>query len=188
MPMMVHVNGKRRPTYALIDTGANTWAITESLCRELNAPQNSISVQLNTFDNSSNATREITSFKVTNLSNTFELTVENALIGSQSSTEREKTPTQRELNCFEHLKDLRICVLENKEINLLLYAKFAYYFCIGDNRIGNHDEPLALGTKFGHAIIGPRILNDNEDEDDNSRKSVTWSAVPDAPKLVYVGM
>ena len=22
----------------------------------------------------------------------------------------------------------------------------------------------------------------------NSRKSVTWSAVPDAPKLVYVGM
>ena len=22
----------------------------------------------------------------------------------------------------------------------------------------------------------------------NSRKSVTWSAVPDAPKLVYIGM
>ena len=24
-------------------------------------------------------------------------------------------------------------------------------------------------------------------KNDNSRKSVTWSAVPDAPKLVYVG-
>ena len=34
VPVMVHVNGKRRPTYALIDTGANTGAVTESLCKE----------------------------------------------------------------------------------------------------------------------------------------------------------
>ena len=27
-----------------------------------------------------------------------------------------------------------------------------------------------------------------EIKEENSRKSVTWSAVPDAPKLVYVGM
>ena len=168
VPVMVHVNGKRRPTYALIDTGANTSAVTESLCKELGAPRKSISVKLNTFDNSSNAQREITSFKITNLSNTFELTVENALIGSQLSTEREKPPTQSELNYFEHLRDLRICELEDKEINLLLDAKFAYYFCTGDNRIGKHDEPLALGTKFGHAIIGPRILNNSEDEDDEN--------------------
>ena len=93
VPVMIHVNGKRRPTYALIDTGANTSAVTESLCNELNAPRKSISVKLNTFDSSSNATRQITSFKVTNLSNTFELKVENALIGSQLSTEKEKPPT-----------------------------------------------------------------------------------------------
>ena len=168
VPVMIHVNGKRRPTYALIDTGANTSAVTESLCNELNAPRKSISVKLNTFDSSSNATRQITSFKVTNLSNTFELKVENALIGSQLSTEKEKPPTQSELSCFEHLKDLKICELEDKEINLLLDAKYAYYFCTGDNRLGKHDEPLALGTKFGHAIIGPRILNDNEEEDDEN--------------------
>ena len=167
VPVMVHVNGKRRPTYALVDTGANTSAITNSLCSELNAPRKSISVKLNTFDNSSSAKREITSFRVTNLDNTFELSVENALIGNLLSTEGEKPPTQKELEPFGHLRDLKICELEDKSINILLDAKFAYYFCTGDNHIGNHDEPLALGTKFGHAIIGPRIKNDDDEDDEN---------------------
>ena len=164
---MVHVNNKRRPTYALIDTGANTSAITESLCTELNAPRKSTNVKLNTFDNSSSAKRAMTSFKVTNLSNTFELTVENALIGNLLSTEGEKPPTQEELDPFEHLRDLKICELEDKEIHVLLDAKFAYYFCTGDNRLGDPDQPLALGTKFGHAIIGPRILNEEEDDEND---------------------
>ena len=109
---MVHVNGKRRPTYALVDTGANTSAITESLCSELDAPRKSIGVKLNSFDNSSNAKRAITSFKVTNLNNTFELSVENALIGNLLSTEGERPPTQEDLEPFEHLRDLKICEFE----------------------------------------------------------------------------
>ena len=163
---MIHVGGKLCPTYTLLDTGANTSAITESLCLKLNPPRKSISVKLNTFDNTSNAKRDITSFKVTNLDNTFEINVENALICNLLSTEGEKPPTNEELKSFEHLKDLEICELEDQGINVLIDAKFAYYFCTGDNRIGNHNEPLALGTKFGHAIIGPRILDDDDDEND----------------------
>ena len=34
----------------------------------------------------------------------------------------------------------------------------------------------------------PYALNAQKHQKSNSRKSVTWSAVPDAPKLVYVGM
>ena len=165
---MVHVNNKRRPTYALLDTGANTSAVTDALCLELDAPRKSITVKLNTFDSCTNAQRDITSFKVTDLSNTFELSVENALISNYLSTEGEKPPTQEELESFEHLKDLRICELEDKSINILLDAKYAYYFCTGDNRIGDYNLPLALGTRFGHAIIGPRILNDDDYEDDEN--------------------
>ena len=126
-----------------------------------------INVKLNTFDNSSNSKRYITDFKVTNLQNTLELSVENALIGRFLSTEGERPPSQEDLEPFEHLKDLRICELEDKSINILLDAKFAYYFCTGDNRIGNSDQPLALGTQFGHAIIGPKITDDPNEDDEN---------------------
>ena len=45
-----------------------------------------------------------------------------------------------------------------------------------------------LVTKTVASISGNRVYSVNINFIINSRKSVTWSAVPDAPKLVYVGM
>ena len=47
---------------------------------------------------------------------------------------------------------------------------------------GQNNEKAIL--KIGR--IKDKIIT--EDLARNSRKSVTWSAVPDAPKLVYIGM
>ena len=105
--MLITYNGNRRPSYALLDTGANTSAITNSLCEELEIPKTFINVNLNTFDQSSNKKRAIASFKVTDLNNTFELNVENALVGELLSTENELPPTSHDLNQFEHLKNLK---------------------------------------------------------------------------------
>ena len=50
-------------------------------------------------------------------------------------------------------------------------------------RKGNgNNEDIGLGCSE------PEELRQSITKADNSRKSVTWSAVPDAPKLVYVGM
>ena len=159
--MLITYNGNRRPSYALLDTGANTSAITNSLCEELEIPKTFINVNLNTFDQSSNKKRAIASFKVTDLNNTFELNVENALVGELLSTENELPPTSHDLNQFEHLKNLKFNELADKSIGLLLDAKFAYYFCTGQNYIGKENEPIGWGTHFGLTIIGPRILSEN---------------------------
>ena len=45
-----------------------------------------------------------------------------------------------------------------------------------------------LVSKTVASILVNRVYSVNINFIINSRKSVTWSAVPDAPKLVYVGM
>ena len=74
---------------------------------------------------------------------------------------------------FDHLKDLRISELEDKSINILLDAKFAYFFFTGDIRKGREDQPIAWGTHFGHAIIGPEIVNKQ-----NNNEILTISTEP----------
>ena len=185
MPLIVGINGKRRPTYALLDTGANTSCITEFLCSELNAPREYISVNLNTFDQTSKSQRAVTSFTVTNLNKTFELSVENALIGNLLSTEGERPPTRKDLRQFDHLKDLRISELEDKSINILLDAKFAYFFCTGDIRKGREDQPIAWGTLFGHAIIGPEIVDKQNHNDEILAISTETVNISDHTKQAF---
>ena len=114
VPILIWSNGVKCPTYALYDTGANCSAIIEPLCHKINAPIKYIDMKLNTFNQNSQSKRPITSFKITNLAETFQLDIENALISNSLSTEGENPPTPEDLHQFEHLKNLTITELENK--------------------------------------------------------------------------
>ena len=83
--------------------------------------------------------------------------VKRALIANTLSTENEIPPNPDDLKKFEHLKNLKINTLENNSIGVLLDAKYAYYFFTGHNHMGPPNQPMALGTHFGPAIIGPKI-------------------------------
>ena len=159
VPILVRSGGIQRSTYALIDSGANVAAITDKLADELNTTRHLVHVSLNTFDNNDKTERSITSFKVSNLNNTFELNIERALIANTLSTENEIPPNPNDLKKFEHLKNLKINTLENNSIGVLLDAKYAYYFFTGHNHVGPPNQPMALGTHFGPAIIGPKITS-----------------------------
>ena len=118
-------------------------------------------MKLNTFNQNSQSKRPITSFKITNLAETFQLDIENALISNSLSTEGENPPTPEDLHQFEHLKNLTITELENKEVGVLLDAKHSFYFCTGDKYAGGPNDPIALETYFGVTLIGPKIISDN---------------------------
>ena len=152
--------GKTWPTYALLDTGANCSAITDELCIKINAPLKTLNIRLGTFDQNSVSAREVASFKVSNLTESFEINVDNALVGNFLSTQNEKPPRAANLNHYDHLKDLVFNELEDDTIGLLLDAKFAWAFMTGQVYMGENDQPIGVETKFGMTVIGPASADD----------------------------
>ena len=143
-------------TYALFDTGANASAITRAVSEELALTTSSIYITLNTFDASSVAEREIVNVSVSNLNESLVLHLKNVLVADKLSTESEKPPRNEDIDKYYHLEDVILNELENRSIGLLLDTGFARYFLLGDVRSGVYpDEPIAIDTEFGWAILGP---------------------------------
>ena len=145
------------PTYALLDTGANTSAIIKPLVDKINAPINTLKIKLGTFDRNSTQKREVASFEVSNLNKSFKINIKNALVGNLLSTEGESPTNANDLAKFDHLKDKMFNDLEDKTVGLLIDAKHAWTFMTGPPSIGRKNEPIGLDTAFGPALIGPSI-------------------------------
>ena len=111
--------------YALFDSGASCSAISSDLVHKINAPISSLNIHLGTFDNQSVADREVASFVITDLNESIEINVNNALIGSILSTEHEAPPRRNNFKNYPHLADLPISELEHDSIDIILDAKKA---------------------------------------------------------------
>ena len=183
--MIVSAGGVPCPTYALLDTGANTSAITDDLALKINAPLETINIQLNTFGQTSLAPREVASFKVSNLLETFEISVDNALVGNLLSTESERPSRAADLTQFEHLKDIVFNELEDDKVGLLLDAKYAKAFMTGRVYAGKDDEPLCIETKFGPAIMGPKFEENVVVNNDICTLDVQSDALADDMRKIF---
>ena len=153
------------PTYALLDTGANCSAISKPLIEKINAPVKNLKINLGTFDRNVTQKREVANFEVWDLNESFKINIENALVGNLLSTEREVPPNIADLKKYDHLKNKVFNDLEDKSVGLLLDAKHAWTFMTGQASIGESNEPIAIETKFGTALIGPQINSKNEEND-----------------------
>ena len=148
--------GKKWPTYALLDTGANCSAITDDVLTKIDAPLKTLNIRLGTFDNNTVSQREVASFTVSNLSETFHISVNNALIGNMLCTSSEKPPKAADYQQFDHLKNLTFNTLDDDSIGLLLDAKHAHAFMTGRVYMGAEGEPIGIETFFGNSVIGPK--------------------------------
>ena len=154
--MLVSVGDRKWPTYALLDTGANCSAIIEEIAMNIRAPLTSLLIRLGTFNENTLCDREVASFTVSNLTETFSITVNNALVGHFLSTENERPPKKSDFANYPHLCDLEFNELEDKSVGLLLDASYAWSFMTGRVYTGLSDEPIGIETCFGNAIIGPK--------------------------------
>ena len=78
--------------YALLDSGANCSAISESLCLRLEIPIVTQKMSLSTFDGRDVSERGIASFHVANLTETIHHDVTKAVVGKIFYSEAEVPP------------------------------------------------------------------------------------------------
>ena len=169
MPVLVTAGGKKWPTYALLDTGANCSAIIEDICTNIDAPVKNLEIKLGVFGHESTKYRAVTSVVVSNLNEDFEISLQNALVEDYISKEYEIPTKAEELQKFEHLKDVEFNDLEDSTVGILLDAKFAWAFFAGQVRAGADGDPIAVESKFGWALMGPKFEQNFEN---NSTASV----------------
>ena len=120
-----------------------------------------MNVKLGTFNEETIAERDVASFRVTDLTQNFELKIEHALVGDIYTSKHELPPSDEITSKFPHLKGLRFIELEDKSVNVILGAKFAHSYLTGEVRVGKENEPFAILTAFGPALVGP-LDPDNE--------------------------
>ena len=164
MPILIKgQGGKTWPTYALLDSGATTICILTDIADRADVKRKSLLVKLGTFDNEPVTDyREIAEFTISNLQGDFELTIKNALVGNLLATEGEKPPTQSQIAKYPHFSGLILNTLPDKTIGVIIDVRYASAWMTGEVREGKENEPIALSTKFGWSIAGPRLEETNE--------------------------
>jgi len=162
VPILINANNKCCPSYALLDSGANISAISKNLVEKLNLKTDKINIKLGTFDSNEQVKKEVTSFKVSNLSKTIEFDVDNALIGNVMTTENEFPLRNEDIKGLEYMEDVLLDELEDDLVEVILSAKFAKFYFGKEIRSRDDDEPIAVLTDFGWCVIGPVDFRDYE--------------------------
>ena len=96
----------------------------------------------------------MTSFTVTDMQQNFKINVVDAVIGDIMTTESELRCTSETIKNYKHMADIEIIELDDPTVGLLLSSRYARHY-FGECRKGNPDEPIAVHTDFGWAVLGP---------------------------------
>ena len=149
------VEGQSLPTYALLDSGATTSAISRRLVKKLGLKTRMMDVSLSTFDRKEIVNLETTSFKFQNMEKTLELSIYDALVGNILTSEHEIPCVQAITEGYDYMKDVELHDLKESHVGLLIGARFARHYMGKEIREGGEDEPIAILTDFGWCIAGP---------------------------------
>ena len=139
----------------MLDGGSNCDVISKSLVEDLKLPTDNVnSTLLLSVEGGIHGPRQFTDFAISNLEGDVTLSISDALVSDFLTTDKEKPPTNKEIEGVEYLKDVKFDELDNKEIGLLISMKHAWTWLSGESRESTKDKPIAKKTKFGWALAG----------------------------------
>ena len=138
----------------MLDSGANCSAIIQELAIGIGAEIETFEIKLGTFDRECISEKELASFTITNLSQTFSIDIRQAIVGNSIAAGKEKPPTNESMRKYAHMKGTNFIELKDKTVGVLLDSKFLYTWLTGKVIKGENHEPLLIHTMFGPAIGG----------------------------------
>ena len=120
----------------------------------MNLPMESKSMRVITIELIKDSSRDVTSFKLSDLGGAYTFNVSNALIGDILTLESDVPPTKKDIEGFSHLEGIDFDELPNKEIGILLSAEFAWSWMGGECRRGAQEELVAFNSLWGWTTVG----------------------------------
>ena len=147
VPVIASAGGPEILVYAMIDTAATSSAILLETLDAIGAPISQKSCKLSTFDQCTEAQRDFADFKVSPLDKSFEIEVNDALVGQILTTERDIPPSNSTIATLDYMDDVRFQELSDLTIGIILDASFAWTWVGGETRFRTKNE-------FGWTTMG----------------------------------
>ena len=142
-------------TYALLDSGATCSGVSKRVANRLGLPIRFENRRLSTFNYQGNALRELTKFSVQSLDRATTLEVSEALVGEILTTEKESVPSQDDIEKYPFMDGVvSFEELDDNHVGVILSARFAYTWELGERLSDGPDRPIAVKTAFGWGLIG----------------------------------
>ena len=147
IPVVIHGEGKDIETCALIDSGANVTLVRQDIFNELGVPGEDCSLGMMTVDGfSQQVDRQKATLNVSSVDGQGHVkldvyTTDTLNIGLNSC--------RRDLNQWEHLKDIPLPEIKNDDVGLLIGTDTTEMFWTHDERRGACKEPFARKTLWG---------------------------------------
>ena len=134
VPVVIHGEKKMIKTYCMLDGGATRTVINAKIVQELNLPLENKNMRVITVDSIKDGSRDVASFKVSNLKGDYNFDVSKALVGNILTLEGDVPPSKKDIEGFSHLEGVEFEELPNKEIGMILSADFAWSWMGGECR------------------------------------------------------
>ena len=157
VPVLVSAGGHETPVYAMLDTGATGCAALLETTDAIGVKTYESDATITTFNNTIRGQQEFADFKVMPLDKSFTLDVKQAAVGNILTTERDNPPRNKDIVGQDYLNGVSFTELSDPTIGILLDATFAYTWMCSEVRYNSPEEPLAIHTMFGWALIGPPL-------------------------------
>jgi len=155
VPVVIHGKKGTVKTYCMLDWGATRCVVHEDVVRELDLPLEKRNTRVTTIDSIKEGSRNVSSFRLTNLEGNYDFPVSRALVSDILTLEGDVPPTQNDIKGYSHLEGVELPdELPDKKVGLILSADYAWGWLGGDCRRGARDEPVCFLTCFGWACVG----------------------------------
>ena len=147
-------------TYALLDGGATCCGVSTKVTETLQLPIRSEERKLSTFNYQGIAMRQLTSLMVESLDAKCKLDITEALVGQILTAEDERPPSNDDIEKYPYLEGIvTFQELDDGHVGLILSAKYAHTWELGERVSNGTDGIIAVKSAFGWGLIG-----DNQQE------------------------
>ena len=147
-------------TYALLDGGSTTNVITRDMGRKIGLKTVKQFMRITVLGNTTEEETEVTSASISGI-NGFDLELDTAIYGEILSSSHEEVPTFSDIEGLDHCRgvvfeEFPAGVEVDERIGVIIGTKHARTWKGVECRIGPEEQPIAVETKFGWALMGPK--------------------------------
>ena len=147
------VTGRSCVIYAMLDSGADTDFVAESVVEELGVPSWEKEMTVVTVERDVVGVRRLASFVLESVDGAYKATVESALVGRLATCSSDIPPVDRDLSPFPHLQDVPF-ERATGGVRMIIGAGHADTWVGGETRRGPQGGPIALSTSLGWTLLG----------------------------------